>query len=553
MRRLSFVLRLILFASLSSSILSPHASFPASQIDLDRFLSLVPLIDPSSIPSNASVADLAEAAKANNQSESLPNPIAKDYPTQITGTLNASYFVIPIDYAQARAAVPAKYPILTDLIKKLWKRCNTGPRHTVLRLGNSGLSPFRFPFIDVLNDGHTPYTYLPTNLLDTPLGNAAGTLYGIDGIDSKFTPSKDPYAYRPGANHKGPRVVSAKPTFRGIGEGFSAVFTDRGKLDVKEFDLINGGRSPAGAESRTDGSHHFITENLDADEGAFITRLVDPRFLWQIMSGTLRCIRSSLRSPLRRFQDVKSVAHVHFSSGREATRSAENVQAQSSSSPGPTVVPNRYSALLETKDDLYPRIDNKGYMSLGDFVAKFGHFKEGETDENVEVLVRGRVNSLRLSGSKLLFIDLIQEGNRLQGLCNLARLSSAGIGASQFTDFAHGIGRGDIYDDQSRIRHRHVDLLVNKRSAEVLRLRTDIIEYIRSRLQSSGYIEVQTPILAKNAGGAIARPFQTAAVEFPDRYVALRTAPELWLKRLILAGFDRVFEIGPCFRNEGAE
>lgn len=122
MRRLSFVLRLILFASLSSSILSPHASFPASQIDLDRFLSLVPLIDPSSIPSNASVADLAEAAKANNQSESLPNPIAKDYPTQITGTLNASYFVIPIDYAQARAAVPAKYPILTDLIKKLWKR-----------------------------------------------------------------------------------------------------------------------------------------------------------------------------------------------------------------------------------------------------------------------------------------------------------------------------------------------------------------------------------------------------------------------------------------------
>lgn len=57
----------------------------------------------------------------------------------------------------------------------------------------------------------------------------------------------------------------------------------------------------------------------------------------------------------------------------------------------------------------------------------------------------GRVNSLRLSGSKLLFIDLIQEGNRLQGLCNLARLSSAGIGASQFTDFAHGIGRGDIY------------------------------------------------------------------------------------------------------------
>lgn len=66
-----------------------------------------------------------------------------------------------------------------------------------------------------------------------------------------------------------------------------------------------------------------------------------------------------------------------------------------------------------------------------------------------------------------------------------------------------------------------------------------------------GFLEVQTPILANSAGGAVARAFATKAVEFPDRHIELRTAPELWLKRLVLGGFDKIFELGPCFRNEG--
>ncbi|KAL9034945.1 MAG: hypothetical protein Q9180_005127 [Flavoplaca navasiana] len=59
--------------------------------------------------------------------------------------------------------------------------------------------------------------------------------------------------------------------------------------------------------------------------------------------------------------------------------------------------------------------------------------------------------------------------------------------------------------------------------------------------------------MANLAGGAVARPFQTQAVEFLDRHIELRTAPELWLKRLVLGGFERIFEIGPCFRNEGID
>lgn len=64
-------------------------------------------------------------------------------------------------------------------------------------------------------------------------------------------------------------------------------------------------------------------------------------------------------------------------------------------------------------------------------------------------------------------------------------------------------------------------------------------------------MEVNTPIIATDAGGAVARPFYTSATEFPDRPLSLRIAPELWLKRLVVGGFDKVFEIGPSFRNEG--
>ncbi|KAL8641420.1 MAG: hypothetical protein Q9228_001764 [Teloschistes exilis] len=76
---------------------------------------------------------------------------------------------------------------------------------------------------------------------------------------------------------------------------------------------------------------------------------------------------------------------------------------------------------------------------------------------------------------------------------------------------------------------------------------------MRDFLSAKGYIEVQTPILANLAGGAVARAFDTEAVEFPERHIQLRTAPELWLKRLVLGGLEKVFEIGQCFRNEGLD
>ncbi|KAF1854593.1 hypothetical protein Lal_00007166 [Lupinus albus] len=76
---------------------------------------------------------------------------------------------------------------------------------------------------------------------------------------------------------------------------------------------------------------------------------------------------------------------------------------------------------------------------------------------------------------------------------------------------------------------------------------------MRDYFHSRKFLEFQTPILAENAGGAVARPFVTRATEFKDRDLALRIAPELWLKRLVIGGVDKVFEIGPSFRNEGVD
>jgi lysyl-tRNA synthetase class 2 len=110
-----------------------------------------------------------------------------------------------------------------------------------------------------------------------------------------------------------------------------------------------------------------------------------------------------------------------------------------------------------------------------------------------------------------------------------------------------------LTDPKTRMQDRHVDMLVNKNVVDVLRLRSEITKHMRDHLHSKRFLEFQTPILAENAGGAVARRFATRATELRGKNLALRVAPELWLKRLVIGGVDRVFEIGPAFRNEGVD
>ena len=110
-----------------------------------------------------------------------------------------------------------------------------------------------------------------------------------------------------------------------------------------------------------------------------------------------------------------------------------------------------------------------------------------------------------------------------------------------------------LTDPRTKMEERHLDMLVNKETTDVLRLRATITKHLRDHFHSNQFLEMQTPILADNAGGAIARPFKTRATEFSEKELALRIAPELWLKRLVVGGMDKVFEIGPSFRNEGID
>lgn len=115
----------------------------------------------------------------------------------------------------------------------------------------------------------------------------------------------------------------------------------------------------------------------------------------------------------------------------------------------------------------------------------------------------------------------------------------------QFGDKWHGVNDIDL-----RYRQREVDLWVNDSSRKALLLRSKTISFIRNLLEEKGFIEVETPIFHPIPGGALARPFVTHHNAL-DIDLYLRIAPELYLKRLVVAGFEKVFEIGRVFRNEG--
>ena len=107
-----------------------------------------------------------------------------------------------------------------------------------------------------------------------------------------------------------------------------------------------------------------------------------------------------------------------------------------------------------------------------------------------------------------------------------------------------------LKDIEERLRHRYLDLVLNKEVKEIFRNRSRLVADIRKFFVKEGFMEVETPVLQPLAGGALARPFKTHLNSL-DLDMYLRVAPELYLKRLLVGGFEKIFEIGRCFRNEG--
>ena len=223
-----------------------------------------------------------------------------------------------------------------------------------------------------------------------------------------------------------------------------------------------------------------------------------------------------------------------------------------------------------------------GRTSLGEIARRFAQLEIDQTAGDSHCRVAGRVMSRREHG-KACFLTLRDGWDDLQLYANIdtlgeesfARLKDLNVGdivgceghvfrtrRGELTVFTeswtvltkslrplpekwHG-----LHDRETRYRQRYVDLIANPEVARQLRGRGTLVAGMRRYLQEQGFVEVETPILQPLPGGALARPFVTHHNAL-DTDLYLRIAPELYLKRLLVGGFDRIFEIGKNFRNEG--
>ncbi|MET8093049.1 bifunctional lysylphosphatidylglycerol synthetase/lysine--tRNA ligase LysX [Micromonospora sp. NPDC005220] len=180
----------------------------------------------------------------------------------------------------------------------------------------------------------------------------------------------------------------------------------------------------------------------------------------------------------------------------------------------------------------------------------------GLRDDDAEVqllLERSRIGVESLQT----FARLIDDGDliRVSGRLGFSRNGTPSILAESWTVEAkclHPVPWRSFTNPQARMRDRSMDLLVNAEALNLVRARSAVATTVRALLQQEGYLEVETPVLTAIHGGASARPFRTRSNAYGVD-LTLRIAPELHLKRLIVAGIGPVFELGRNFRNEGAD
>jgi lysyl-tRNA synthetase class 2 len=239
--------------------------------------------------------------------------------------------------------------------------------------------------------------------------------------------------------------------------------------------------------------------------------------------------------------------------------------------------------LLAEGRDPYPVMVDRTH-TLAELRAAFPDLA-ADTKTGEQVGVAGRVIFARNSG-KLCFATLQEgDGTQLQAMISLDQVGQESLDAWKADVdlgdivFVHGevisSRRGELsvladswqiaakalrplpvahkeLSEESRVRQRYVDLIVRPEAREIARQRVAVVRAVRSALERRGFLEVETPMLQTLAGGAAARPFVTHSNAL-DADLYLRIAPELFLKRCVVGGFDRVFELNRNFRNEGAD
>jgi len=240
------------------------------------------------------------------------------------------------------------------------------------------------------------------------------------------------------------------------------------------------------------------------------------------------------------------------------------------------------AALFEAGQNPYPE-----HSELEDYVAdietKYADLADGEDTEDV-VKIAGRVVAKRGQG-KIMFIVVRDATAEIQLFCRINDMDEVAWNTLKALDLGDILGvtgvvvrtqRGQLSvapksatllakavrplpekfhglsDKETRYRQRYVDLIANDDVRETFRKRSQILSTFRRFMESDGYMEVETPILQTIQGGATAKPFITHFNAL-DQECYLRIATELHLKRCIVGGFERVFEIGRIFRNEGMD
>ena len=241
--------------------------------------------------------------------------------------------------------------------------------------------------------------------------------------------------------------------------------------------------------------------------------------------------------------------------------------------------------LLARGEDPYPVVVDRTH-TLRDVVAKHDAEAMGpDVHTGQKVSVAGRVIHLRNTG-KLCFVRLREgDGTELQAMLSLDL-----VGEERLAQFKHAVDLGDHLavtgevitsrrgelsvqatswqlaaktmrplpvehkplSEETRARMRYVDLIVRPEARDNVRTKAAVLKSLRATLDARGYIEVETPVLQHTNGGAAARPFGTHINAF-DEDALLRIALELHLKRALVGGVDRVYEIGKTFRNEGVD